>query len=217
MNNMVLASLLFGITAAEAADIKYVHGQPVRVDEVRTMAPRTQLRSRQSPSKQACVASVPDTQERYSWRTIDGRTCWYKGTPGKPKEELYWAAATNPPKVHTAPTKRRPGAPETVPLPPTPPNPPTTTPNQLTEQQLTELTDEVNKLEDLTTRLNYYFSALMQNPIPPGMQVPLPPNGKTQPPIPSPPQTIPPKPARPHWWPEWWHNLWQRWFGGEKK
>jgi len=28
----------------------------------------------------------------WSWREIDGKRCWYKGTPGVDKKQLSWAA-----------------------------------------------------------------------------------------------------------------------------
>ena len=44
----------------------------------------------------------------WSWREIDGRRCWYRGSPGKPKAELYWQVA---PKATAAPVpKPQPGA-----------------------------------------------------------------------------------------------------------
>ena len=32
----------------------------------------------------------------WSWRTIDGRQCWYRGDRWKPKEELRWADTVPP-------------------------------------------------------------------------------------------------------------------------
>src|SRR5262249_37728601 len=31
-----------------------------------------------------------------AYRIIDGRECWYRGRPGKPKNELYWGRGTTP-------------------------------------------------------------------------------------------------------------------------
>ncbi len=28
----------------------------------------------------------------WSWRSIDGRTCWYRGPRGVPKDQLHWPA-----------------------------------------------------------------------------------------------------------------------------
>jgi hypothetical protein len=32
----------------------------------------------------------------WSWREIDGRRCWYRGAPSKPKAQLYWQVAAKP-------------------------------------------------------------------------------------------------------------------------
>jgi hypothetical protein len=44
----------------------------------------------------------------WSWREIDGRRCWYRGKPGKPKAELYWQAA---PKRTATPARPAPAPP----------------------------------------------------------------------------------------------------------
>lgn len=39
----------------------------------------------------------------WSWRTIDGRTCWYAGQPGKPKHQLAWPRPELPPPIEARP------------------------------------------------------------------------------------------------------------------
>ena len=31
----------------------------------------------------------------WSYRIIEGRSCWYRGRPGKPKSELHWGASAD--------------------------------------------------------------------------------------------------------------------------
>ena len=33
----------------------------------------------------------------WSWREIDGKRCWYKGTPGMDKKQLHWTSTKAPP------------------------------------------------------------------------------------------------------------------------
>lgn len=43
------------------------------------------------PAITICEPSKPARSRDYwSWREIDGRQCWYRGAPGKPKSELRW-------------------------------------------------------------------------------------------------------------------------------
>jgi len=49
----------------------------------------------------SAYAAVPchtgkDGDGYWSWREIDGRRCWYRGSPGKPKAELFWKVAAKP-------------------------------------------------------------------------------------------------------------------------
>ena len=32
----------------------------------------------------------------WSWREIDGKRCWYKGTPGMDKKQLHWTSTKGP-------------------------------------------------------------------------------------------------------------------------
>jgi len=66
----------------------------------------------------ACDPAPPNWHhEWWSWREIDGRRCFYRGRPGKPKGQLYWASQSE--KVsEVAPEPSEPAAasaaPETV-------------------------------------------------------------------------------------------------------
>src|SRR5262245_19991746 len=44
----------------------------------------------------ACKAQPDNPQVWWSWRTIDGRQCWYEGRPGKAKGELFWPSPDPP-------------------------------------------------------------------------------------------------------------------------
>lgn len=37
----------------------------------------------------------------WSWRTVEGRQCWYDGPRGKSKDELYWPKEVMPPVPRT--------------------------------------------------------------------------------------------------------------------
>ena len=41
-----------------------------------------------------CVAEAPSGKGHWSWRTIDGKKCWYQGRPGISKAKLRWPAET---------------------------------------------------------------------------------------------------------------------------
>jgi hypothetical protein len=41
-----------------------------------------------------CAAEAPSGKGHWSWRTIDGKKCWYQGRPGISKDKLRWPAAT---------------------------------------------------------------------------------------------------------------------------
>ena len=44
-----------------------------------------------------CEPQKPhNTRQYWSWRKIDGRTCWYPGHSGKPKYELRWPSELSP-------------------------------------------------------------------------------------------------------------------------
>lgn len=38
---------------------------------------------------------VQDDGHYWSYRIIDGKPCWYRGRPGKPKNELHWGASAH--------------------------------------------------------------------------------------------------------------------------
>jgi len=40
--------------------------------------------------------TVKDGNGHWSWREVDGRRCWYRGSPGKPKTQLFWQVAAKP-------------------------------------------------------------------------------------------------------------------------
>lgn len=37
-----------------------------------------------------CHSDKSNDSSYWSWRVIDGRKCWYRGRPGRPKTELRW-------------------------------------------------------------------------------------------------------------------------------
>ena len=42
-----------------------------------------------------CAADRPSSGKgHWSWRTVDGKKCWYSGRPGMDKAKLRWAATT---------------------------------------------------------------------------------------------------------------------------
>lgn len=72
-----------------------------------------------------CTPQYPgrDAPGQWSWRTIDGRKCWYPGKPGLPRERLRWPTAPDeaaekafgmegPEEEETEFSKRWRGAPE---------------------------------------------------------------------------------------------------------
>jgi hypothetical protein len=42
-----------------------------------------------------CRTNVQGGNSRWAWRSIDGRRCWYQGTPGIDKSLLHWPAAAD--------------------------------------------------------------------------------------------------------------------------
>src|SRR5262245_31470739 len=42
----------------------------------------------------------------WAYRIIDGRECWYRGRPGKPKNELFWPRAPSAPQPMDRPGPR---------------------------------------------------------------------------------------------------------------
>lgn len=54
-----------------------------------------------------CAASPEDKQSYWSWRSIDGRKCWYRGESVKPKSSLYWGRRASPPPAQPREHKLR--------------------------------------------------------------------------------------------------------------
>jgi hypothetical protein len=75
----------------------------------------------------------------WSWREIDGRRCWYRGRPGKPKDQLYWetTAKSTTARSTTSPAPQAPATSPVVYLHVTPTNP-ATSPDILRAQPMTE-------------------------------------------------------------------------------
>jgi len=54
-----------------------------------------------------CLPAKPSNQrgQYYSWRVIDGRTCWYAGRPGRSKSQLHWAVISTPDRPSVNPVE----------------------------------------------------------------------------------------------------------------
>jgi len=50
---------------------------------------------REVKGRTPCATHAQD-KDWWSWREVDGRRCYYRGRPGKPKDELYWPAPDLP-------------------------------------------------------------------------------------------------------------------------
>lgn len=54
-----------------------------------------------------CETAPADKQSYWSWRSIDGRRCWYRGESVKPKSQLFWGRRASPPPANREPREHR--------------------------------------------------------------------------------------------------------------
>jgi len=60
--------------------------------------------------------SVKDGDGHWAWREIEGRRCWYRGSPGKPKTQLFWQAAVKSASASPSASAPQPKAPASSPV-----------------------------------------------------------------------------------------------------
>jgi hypothetical protein len=77
---------------------------PIGIERMKITIALAMLLSIGAAQAQTACRERPGVRDRHwSWRTIDGRTCWYAGQPGKPKHQLAWPPPDLPPPIEERP------------------------------------------------------------------------------------------------------------------